>query len=355
MKYIVYLTTNIINNKIYVGVHQTENPDVFDGYLGNGINMFECNPELKHPKYPIHKAIKKYGYSAFKRQTIKVFDTKQEALDLEAFIVDEDFIKRDDTYNATLGGGMPPRIDKAIYQYDLNGNFIKEWKSIVEAANSFNTNGSTIGTAANYKRISFNYYWSFEKVDKLNASEYTELQRKQVHLYDSDFSYVKTFDSYSDCCKDLNTYLAAVQRAIKLGNKVGEYYLSNILSATYSKPPKRKVKGDIHQYDLDGNYIKTFTSKDELKKEGFVYGSVTRAIREDASYKQFIWVCGEKLDKVPPKHTCKARKIGQYTMEGELVKIWNTMRECKKEFPNVSKVLRGQAKHCHNYFFKYEE
>jgi hypothetical protein len=228
MKYIVYLTTNIINNKIYVGVHQTENPDVFDGYLGNGINMFECNSELKHPKYPIHKAIKKYGYSAFKRQTIKVFDTKQEALDLEAFIVDEDFIKRDDTYNIAL-------------------------------------------------------------------------------------------------------------------NK------------TYSKPPKRKVKGDIHQYDLDGNYIKTFTSKDELKKEGFIYGSVTRAIREDASYKQFIWICGEKLDKVPPKHTCKARKIGQYTMEGELVKIWNTMRECKKEFPNVSKVLRGQAKHCHNYFFKYEE
>lgn len=34
MKYIVYKTTNIVNQKIYIGVHQTLNPDKFDGYLG---------------------------------------------------------------------------------------------------------------------------------------------------------------------------------------------------------------------------------------------------------------------------------------------------------------------------------
>lgn len=39
MKYIVYLTTNLVNRKIYVGVHKTENPDIFDGYLGNGLTI----------------------------------------------------------------------------------------------------------------------------------------------------------------------------------------------------------------------------------------------------------------------------------------------------------------------------
>lgn len=67
MKYIVYLTTNLSNNKIYIGVHGTENPDIFDGYIGNSINIFESNPELKHPKIPFHKAVKKYGYSSFRR------------------------------------------------------------------------------------------------------------------------------------------------------------------------------------------------------------------------------------------------------------------------------------------------
>ena len=33
MKYIVYQTINKINNKIYIEVHKTENPEVFDGYL----------------------------------------------------------------------------------------------------------------------------------------------------------------------------------------------------------------------------------------------------------------------------------------------------------------------------------
>lgn len=36
MKYIVYKTTNLINNKIYVGVHRT-NPDINDGYIGCGV------------------------------------------------------------------------------------------------------------------------------------------------------------------------------------------------------------------------------------------------------------------------------------------------------------------------------
>lgn len=35
MNYIVYKTTNLINGKIYVGVHRT-NPDIFDGYIGCG-------------------------------------------------------------------------------------------------------------------------------------------------------------------------------------------------------------------------------------------------------------------------------------------------------------------------------
>jgi hypothetical protein len=36
LKYIVYITINLCNGKFYIGVHKT-NPDVFDGYIGNGI------------------------------------------------------------------------------------------------------------------------------------------------------------------------------------------------------------------------------------------------------------------------------------------------------------------------------
>lgn len=41
MKYIVYLTVNTKNNHIYVGKHGTNDPDIWDGYLGCGVNAYK--------------------------------------------------------------------------------------------------------------------------------------------------------------------------------------------------------------------------------------------------------------------------------------------------------------------------
>lgn len=101
MKYIVYCTTCLVNGKIYIGVHKTENPDVFDGYLGNGIKKGYI---LKNPKTAFQKALKKYGYNKFKRSVLFVFDTPEEAYEKEKEIVTLDFIKRRDNYNTSLGG-----------------------------------------------------------------------------------------------------------------------------------------------------------------------------------------------------------------------------------------------------------
>ena len=38
-KYIVYQTTCKVNNKIYIGVHETLT-DEFDGYLGCGVDIY---------------------------------------------------------------------------------------------------------------------------------------------------------------------------------------------------------------------------------------------------------------------------------------------------------------------------
>ncbi len=37
--YIVYITTNLKNQKVYFGVHEQSEPYEFDGYLGSGKRM----------------------------------------------------------------------------------------------------------------------------------------------------------------------------------------------------------------------------------------------------------------------------------------------------------------------------
>lgn len=81
-KYIVYETTNLINGKIYVGLHKTENPDIFDGYLGNGIIVTQPYTYM-YAKTAFQAAVKKYGPKNFKRKTLAIFNTLEEASNLE--------------------------------------------------------------------------------------------------------------------------------------------------------------------------------------------------------------------------------------------------------------------------------
>lgn len=93
MFFIVYKTTNLINQKIYIGIHKQKkgySPTDFDGYYGSGLNL--------------QKAIEKYGEQNFKRETLYIFNNFEEAKYKEKQIVNSDFILREDTYNISEGG-----------------------------------------------------------------------------------------------------------------------------------------------------------------------------------------------------------------------------------------------------------
>ena len=88
MYYTIYKVTNLINQKIYVGMHKTSNLN--DDYMGSG------------------KVLKlvfvKYGIKNFKKEIIDIFSTNEEMLEAEANIVNEDFVKNPNTYNLKIGG-----------------------------------------------------------------------------------------------------------------------------------------------------------------------------------------------------------------------------------------------------------
>lgn len=105
----IYKTTNIINNKIYIGIHKTAKLN--DGYIGNGIKSEKYAIYL-YNKYTTEKksipqfllAVLKYGYKNFKREILKTFNSYKEALDYEANIVNKIFVKQNNNYNTIIGG-----------------------------------------------------------------------------------------------------------------------------------------------------------------------------------------------------------------------------------------------------------
>lgn len=132
---IIYKTTNTVNNMIYIGQHQSD--DLNDGYIGSG-TLFRA-------------AIMKYGKDAFKTEVLFDFDTPYELDAKERELVDEDFLKRPDTYNLVLSGkdgykhGMTCPVDilakkmqDVIVQYRKLKNSVNPLQKLLIQINELN-------------------------------------------------------------------------------------------------------------------------------------------------------------------------------------------------------------------------
>ena len=82
----VYKITNLINQKYYIGVHQTNDPH--DNYMGSGI--------------AIKNAIKKYGNESFSKEILFITESKTEAYTKERELTID--FSLESNYNMRLGG-----------------------------------------------------------------------------------------------------------------------------------------------------------------------------------------------------------------------------------------------------------
>ena len=86
--FLIYKVTNLVNQKFYIGKHETV--DVNDGYLGSG--------------RAIVSAIKKHGRANFSKEILHVFDNKESMESAERRLVTERLISDPLCYNLALGG-----------------------------------------------------------------------------------------------------------------------------------------------------------------------------------------------------------------------------------------------------------
>lgn len=270
MKYIVYKTTNLINNKIYVGVHKT-NPDIFDGYIGKGVTKKDRKKHVKG--FP--QAVLKYGYENFKRETLFEYPDTEEGMLLayqkEAEIVTEKFVKSPNTYNLTIGGKMTMSsvLKKPIAQYTIKGKFIKVWNSIKEAEECLKLN-SISANLIGKSRYCGDFQWKYYTGDQSNINP-VEKKEKNVYQFDLQGNLLKRWKSITNASKQFTNSNAA--RVAISNNCLGKS--NQAFGYFWSFKNKFKYKIDkrftpVAKYNNNGEFIESYSSIKEAAEKNHI-------------------------------------------------------------------------------------
>ena len=331
--YIVYKTTNIVNNKIYIGVHGTNTPDVFDGYIGDG--CFVNSPSsYRNPKTPYQRAVKKYGPDKFNRKVLKCFDRAEDAYDLERFLVDRDFLRRKDTYNACLGGYGGSACTVHIFQFTIAGVLIQKWNSISEAASYYNVSTAAMNGALVNKGTCAGFYWSYD--DSVDITRHRNPRMGTTcYQYNSNTKLLmRSFSSVTEAANITGIHIACIQKSLLGGYKAKDSYFSYELVDTFQIPKSSQAATiPLYIYDLQGTYVATLITKEEKLNFFNIHhlSNINAALRIGRPFKQWQ-ISTEQKEKLPAviSKTNIGKSVGKYTVTGDLVETYKSITQAKK-------------------------
>lgn len=291
-EYIVYKTTNTVNNKIYIGVHRSPINDN-DGYIGNGIYK---NSFAKLSRKGFAQAVAKYGYEKFIRETLYTYPDTEEGKRLaykkEAELVDRNFLKRKDVYNICLGGKIPSSTnEREIVQYDMQGNFIKSYYSIKHAAEMTNCSKSGIQAACSNKSYCNNYQWRY-KSDIFSEEKISPaiIKEKRVFQYDLQGNYLHTYKSATEAASITLLNVSAISTVcLNKRSCAGGYYWSYKKSFDYVQKHQNTPIA-VAKYTINGEFIRSYDSIADAARDVNVGKSAIRRCIQGKQYtcKNFI-------------------------------------------------------------------
>lgn len=348
MKYIVYQTVNKENGKLYIGVHKTKNPDIFDGYIGNGIYV---GYSLENPKTVYQHALKKYGYNSFIRTTLKTFDNEEDAYDYEAKLVTLEFIKQDNNYNIKTGGIHGNWNFKNVYQFNYEGTLIKTWTSVNEVIEYYSCNPNRISMAVSNKYSAFESYWSF--FDTIDITEYKKSKHSELYQFDEQGTLLKVYNNSITASKELNINIDSLNEAVSKKKKFKNCYwtknpdnIINIIKINNLYNLRNKA---IIQLDKNKNPIQEFINITKASEQlNIKYETIKSAINKESLVDNKYYFKYVSIIK-PTK-----QKVGQYDLNtGQLIKIWDSITDCAKIHPKCRDVIKGGRRHTHGYTFNY--
>lgn len=233
----IYKTTNLVNNKIYVGQHKVKDDQLDPNYFGSGKLILE--------------ALQKYGKENFTCEIITWCETEKELEDKEIYYIQ--FFKstvRDGNYHMS-DGGFVPRLSG-----ELNGNYNKhrphteeEKKHLSEVTKNHKPTFTKHHSEETKKKIGYR-----TRINNLNRDP--EIYKKVSNTAKGN----KMMNKAGKCIRvhpeDFDQYLS---EGWKFGglSRVGKYKNRKYLNRKKCASTKNKI-------GINNTIINKFVSKDQL-------------------------------------------------------------------------------------------
>ena len=236
------------------------------------------------------RAINKYGWDNFIHILIKDNLSKDEATTLEKLFIKH--LKSDNPkygYNLSKGGEatflgqhhseqakkkISETFSLPVSQYDINGNLIKEWNSMIKAEKELkNVDRSSIAKCCKgvYK-TSKGFVWRYkgEPFDKYTLKNAPSPKRKKVKQFSINGELIKIWDSITEAALQLNLSTSTISRCCNghIGRKTYGGYVWRYINDSFDKYSVYNERHtSIIQYDLNYNYINNYSTIAEASRK----------------------------------------------------------------------------------------
>lgn len=251
-----------------------------------------------------------------------------------------EFVTLSENMQHAHDNGLINRETHRVLQFDLEGNFLKEWASAkdVESEVSYGRIRGAIGTGS----PAGGYLWERTSEDKDRVVKLRESDRqfKKIKQFDMNGVFLRDFDSIAEAQKEV----PGLQRNAPSRRRASAGFRWKL--ATDNTPFEKKATTHftpINQYDLDMNLIKRYPSVSAARAE---FPNVYRAAKDAKVYKGFIWKYS--TDKTPLKTSSRSddkrkKRVNQYDLDMTFLETHESVAAAQIHLPgiNVRKAIKN--------------
>lgn len=341
----IYIITNKNNDKVYIGQTSRTIETRWKEHL------LSYQDEAKR-HYKLYAAMNKYGVDSFSIGKIEQCDFEK-LNEREQYWISR-FDSYNNGYNMTIGGdGTQTICAEKIQELWDNGMAIADISRETGYATS-----TILQHLENYK--TFSHKESISRGRKLSS----KAKEKIVYVYNQNGEQIEKFSCAKEASKKTGESVEKIRvwcrKQVPKNDKLYSYQFltkEQIIDCFLHQPNRKAIK----QYSLDGKELAVYESIQEATRQTGINNIYKVAKGEIKTAGGYIWkYVDDNNYLIPVKGVQNKRQVAQYSMEGQLIQVYNSITEAaratgQKNSSNISQVCKGKAQTAGGYVWRYYE